>query len=778
MVPERAGRDANESAMLLQRMSALEAQFERLIERLDTVTTGKLAEALKPEPESGTAHTIPAKPGDDLTDINMETLGLFGLSMQTTGLNERRRALRHMHSFMPSADRVKLVLETFHREVRCSDSVLRPHYLEQCASDVAELRHHLSLQADHIAHMSLAAVTRLIYVEGLLFAIFGSTLFYARDLNMESLPLEYESMSAPSRFLKEAMIGLASLDGFTEPNIKLVEILCVLVWGLNSTRRVPIGMALHSQAVQIALLLNLHEEPPEDMPFEEARHRVQLYSELCIQDWKATTIIRRLPIIRHDKERLPSLFGTEAQQKKYLTPYGIKRLKMAYLYYRSSELAMPVKEDYAYVLRLHEETQEFRAHDVYDADSPSQSLKESKHGVDLYERMVDASLDYLLIRIHLPFYMRGWDDPSYRVSRDTCYNSARRLLRLFREAFSWKIPQTDAGSAKELYVPSEVSVMARMWFFCHWCTAAALLLLQHLTTLNERNEQPSWDSSRDVLVQDLCTMSRLLNYLSPVSSIAREGLEAMRRVAAHVMRREYSDDVGSAGHCILYWALQGLSARSQRGSATHANTAPMNVLQNMVASSGLSRDVYTTNSAVQSVPPTPTDGARPVGSSPSVSVAEAVLSASGSVPNGSTSSAGTPGSVPSVNTPLFGAAPPPLSQPAANDVDLDTFWARFRLPPEASMTEPPQEDAMKQFGYGDLPDPSALLMAPQPPLDLDADVTSILQQRDTMVPNFVNFNVGTIGSFTDDFIRSMDMYKTPAPGPGLAPGPPAPQGAL
>ena len=41
MVPERAGRDAPDNMMLLQRMASLESKFEQLIERIDTVTSPK-----------------------------------------------------------------------------------------------------------------------------------------------------------------------------------------------------------------------------------------------------------------------------------------------------------------------------------------------------------------------------------------------------------------------------------------------------------------------------------------------------------------------------------------------------------------------------------------------------------------------------------------------------------------------------------------------------------------------------------------------------------------
>lgn len=730
VVPERAGRDVNESAMMLQRMATLENQFERLLERLDNIQALANTNEAKPVPkEEVSMASAQNRRSEDLGDVTMESLGLFGMYFLPSGLKERQRALLHMHSFMLSPNMIELLFETFLSEVPCLQHFVDPAYLKVCSESIMELRKNMHADQNYVYSLDVQKITDYIYAEALSFAIFGTTLIVTRDIHLESLPMEYESISAHLRFFKEALIGMSSLSAFEEPDIRFVVIMTMLVWGLNATRKLPMGMTIHFQTVQIALLLDLNKDPPADMPEDEAKRRVRIYAELYVQDRFATTLLKRYPLIKKDPVRMPSLFGTDEEQSRYFTDCERHRLKVADLYCRSSELVLPLHDTYKYVCDLHEEAVHLQSLIPLSCENVPlcDALQEHKKA---YMIISDASLSYLLIRIHLPYYMRGWDDEAYQLSRDTCFSSARSLLRLFREAFSWKIPKPKGDGPVELYVPEEVSVTARMWFFCHWATAAALLLVQHLTILNEREDHPRWDASRESIVQDLCTMSRLLNYLSPISSIAREGLESMQRVAAHAMRQNFGTTTMSMGNCVMYWANRNLQRRPNTNASR--SSEPINVLNNMVHKTGISRDAY--------------DVAEKEG--------EAVRKVSTPAfdPSGTNTS---PGST-STATPMNSSGPG--MTPSMSETDLDTFWAKFSLPTDNPWMDLPNFPADVSM-LGNLPEPSSLLLPQTQSLGANMDISQALQPRDQLVPELTNFNIGTIGSFTDDFLRSIDNYK-------------------
>lgn len=723
VVPERTGRDTGDSAAVLTRISVLESKLDLILERLDG----------SPSPSCAAPRTPPATLTPIAGSWDLHCSDVLGCMDAESRLWHQRAALEHMYKSLPDPNVLSLLMHIFVKEIEWMSAVLTERRAQELLSEVATLRNQMSLDPTYIQRLSLEQVTHLIYVLAICFSICGIALLAARD-STHQIVMEGRVPSSHMRYFQDMLVGLRTMDILGEPKMEYVIAMSLLMCGLCASRPPASAATLVSQTVQVALLLGLDEEPPATMPLEDASCRVHLFAILCIHDWFLTTFIKRRPLILSDAKRLPSVFGTEMQRAKFLSPYHQMKLQIAHLYCRSSSMMMPTDEDYAYVQQLHKEAMSLQAqtkHIWNDAEN-GDTTNSVKH---LHRSFGITSLHYLMIRIHLPYYMRGWDDERYQLSRDACFSSARALLRLFRDAFSWKMPKNETGQSCESYIPTEFPVASRMWYFCHWCTAAAVLLLKHLTLLNERNEQPSWDPERESIVQDLCIMSRLLNYLAPVSTIAREGYDAMQRVATHIMQTDFDTSQTGLGNCVTHWADRIMPAQCSKRSKTE----PMMMLRSLVRHNDFS---------VSNVRTEPTHD---TSSSPYSSDSVSLPPSAASVPVPGFDS-GDPSSLPGMATPV----------PAMTASDFDTFWAKFAVPP---VGQPVQANtpANSLPVPSELPAPSSFLLPPENVMNMTSDVSSVVHPKDMLMGNPLNFNVGTIGPFTDDFIRSLDDYAKSGP---------------
>jgi len=724
VVPERTGRDTGDSGAVLQRLNLLEVKLDRILERMDGTATPASTAPCTP-PASMTSHRV---------GLDLHCADMLGYMEPDMYLRYRRDALEQMYKNLPEADVLSLLMHVFIKEIEWMSAILTERRAQELLSEVALLRKQVARHPTYIQRLTLEQVTHLIYILAICFSVCGIALPVARDAPHQ-IAMEGRVPPSHMRYFQDVLVGLRTMDTLEEPRMEFVIAMAILTCGLYTSRPPASAASLVSQTVQVALLLGLDEEPPDNMSFEDASCRVHLYAILCIHDWFLTTYIKRRPLILSDPKRLPSLFGTREQRGKFLSCYQQMKLEIAHLYCRSSSLMMPSSEDYAYVQQLHAEAMALQRqteviwNDVDDVDGAPNTMKHLQRTFGI------TSLHYLMIRIHLPYYMRGWDVKRYELSRDACFASARALLRLFREAFSWKMPKNETGQSCESYIPTEFPIASRMWFFCHWCTAAAVLLLKHLTLLNERNEQPSWDPERESIVQDLCIMSRLLNYLAPVSTIAREGYDAMQRVASHIMQMDFDNSQVGQDNCVTHWADRILPARCSQ----QPKTEPMMMLRSLVRHNDYS---------VSHMRSEPTYDA-----SSSSSPTEALPN-----PSGAAAASGS-GLTPSSTSSLPGMASP---VPAITTSDFDTFWGKFAVPP-AGHSDPPNMPANSLSVPNELPAPSSFLLPPQNLMHMNTDVSPVVYPMNMLLGNPLNFNVGSIGPFTDDFIRSLDNYAKSGP---------------
>ncbi|WFD32829.1 hypothetical protein MSPP1_003880 [Malassezia sp. CBS 17886] len=822
VVPEHAGRDANETAQVLQRLASVESQLERLLGALERGEGGGAPRAARHGAEDGCGRGCGGKgwaagggglaigggslapagpPADALRSPRADDLGcdgLFGLSWQSTSIESMRRTLVRMHSFLPGADEMVLLLDVYVKEIDWMQQIAGEQDVRARIDELVRFGARANTDAEFVQRLGPADAKHLIYSAALLFAVFGISLVFTRNLTFSKLYEEHGSTPVHGRFFHEALLGVSMLNVYEEPHIDFVVVLVFLVCGICSLRAPAVGVGLLNQAIQVALLLDLDTEPPASMPPAEATRRVQLYALLAIHDWFSTSTIKRYPQIRRDMERLPSVFGSEEQQRRHLSPFQMYKLKIAHLYCRSSALLMPMQEDYTYVCALHEETLAVRAQMPPNWSERGDAGTESPETTrELCLTMGTASLNYLLIRIHLQFYVRGWTDPRFLLSRDTCFSAARSLLRLFRDAFSWKVPAKPGGTATrsiDTQVPDELSIVARMWWFCHWSTAAALLLLKHLTILNERNEYPSWDPERESIVQDLCIMSRLLHYLSPVMSIARDGYVAMQRVAAHALRNSFDVPREVDDNCVANWADRIVQARL-RGTGKHGaaksctppdSAEPMSMLSDIVLDrrtraraphldesppSALRVDRHSSSGSSLNLPDTPHLVQSPAAAD-AASGSQFRLYTQSSALNTSSSDPQSADAAASRDSSASGS-----SSAGAADLltaDLDTFWAKFAAPTVSIPTPAsdndaggaPMADALTQSAVFDrlaanasLPDVSGPMLPSASAAGVSLDSAFLQQQKDRLTLNPFNFPMGSLGPIADDFLKSFETYS-------------------
>lgn len=703
----------NDSASMLQRINMIDTKLERLLDRLDSAG---------PIPTAPSSESKPSQAA--IWDLHVDEM--LGLTDPEAYLKHRCAALEHMYNNLPDPEIMAVLMRIFVNEIEWMAAILTEARTQELLSEVTVLRQKVTIQPNYLHKLNLEQVTHLIYVLAICFSIFGLGLLSSRD-SSHQIAMEGRVPASHFRYFQVVLMGLRTMDTLSEPRMEFVIAMVILLCGLCSSRPPASATFLLSHTVQVALLLNLDEEPSPSLPFEEAACRVHLYAILCIHDWFSTAFIKRRPLIMMDPKRLPSVFGTDEERSKYLTPYHQMKMRIAHLYCRTSSLMMPSDEDYAYVQQLHSEALALQKQTLrLRSDVAQEEVPNSmKH---LHRTFGNTSLHYLMIRIHLPYYMRGWDDPNYQLSRDACFSSARALLHIFRDAFSWKMPKKESGQSCESYIPTEFPVASRMWFFCHWCTAAAVLLLKHVTLLNERNEQPSWDLERESIVQDLCIMSRLLNYLAPVSSIAREGYDAMQRVAAHIMQTDFDTSQTVQDNCVTHWADRIMPSLYSR----RAKAEPMLMLKSLICNTEYSTTQNRQESAYG------TQGK---------SVPREAHTLSQSSTSATTPVSGTDRVPP---MPDLGAVSPITTS------DLDTFWAKFAVPAVDDQAPANISDNALPMQNGLLA--PSFLLPPQNLLHMPPDAFSMVNPKDMLMGNPLNFNIGSIGPFTDDFLRSLDNY--------------------
>ena len=744
VVPENAGRDAQDAALVLQKMSSVERQLERLMQRFEHVEAHLPASPARRTPDGERS----AKRARDVREMDAYAVGgLFGMSWEPTPVDCMRRTLLHMLAFVPTDLAARQFISAYERDVDWMSRVLTVDEVNERLDEMNAFRARLEEDPGAVHALGRAEVTRLIYTAAMLLSVFGLSLVFSRDVgHLTKLAADHGSMSVHERFFHEAQLGLSTLNVFEEPHIDFIVCMLLLSGGMCWNRSPAVSVSVLQQAIHVAMLLDLDVEPPESMPPREAMKRVHIFYMLCVQDWFSTTTTKRYPAIQADASRLPSVFGTPEEQSKYLSPNDQYKLSLAHLYSQASVLHLH-REDYAQTRQLHDETLRLKAR--IPQGWCESSLSEATRSIHMI--IGNAALDYFLIRIHLRYYLRGWDDPTYRLSRDTCFASARRLLHVFRAAFSWKVPPKapDAADKHSAWEgPDQVSVAARMWWFSNWGTAAALLLVKHLTILNERNETCGWDQERESIVQDLCIMSRLLQYLAPITAVAHDGYEAMQRVAAHALNETFHAPDDSDNY-VAHWAARILHDRARsagHGDGTRASAEPMSLLNNIMHSSEIIRD------ARADAGPSP-------GSKPPRDSLHSTPSLSGA------SSSAEPASAD-----VSRSYVPEASDERGNAECLDTFWAQFALPTLPAGPPAPALDAPGAGPIAPLPPPVPVPHAPEWLPDLSMlDPAFGVPQREHFAPSAFNMPMDTLGPLTDDFIRMFEGYsKQVNPGAGAS----------
>lgn len=552
-VPQSTGRDTKSIAEVMQRLSRLEALVERVAAAVDT----RAAEPPAPPAANPTPTSTPT-PAAAPAPTPAPGSTLFGLSAEHASDAALRRCVVDTCALLRDHTLVYRLCDLFCSEIDWMNHVL-DHETLVAHANTATL--HRSAAAGVAAGaLGRAQLTRVLLSQALLCAAMSNAIVYAKD-GASAPDLPRNVMELHGVCMHAALVCLSYLNVLEHPSLDLLCTLILLNQGFTAVRS-PLPMFILQQfAVHTAVMLGLDREPPVHLPAAEQVRRLELYALLCVFDWLFLTNYHRLGPDAESAERLPSLFDMHKRHP------GVKSNTMlifdiARLYRR---VCTP-PASYESVLDAHSSMLYLRRRVEAQMTHPDYA-RLSVHIKDLFVTKCYSLLDYIGLRLHLVYYMRGWDERAYRLSRDTCYVSAKNLLNFFRLVFSWHL-QGEAGITVE--TSAHKSTVLCIWSFCHWSIAAALLLMKHISILTERCTADFSPQECHSILQDLCIMSRILCALSPRISVAQEGYVAMQRVAG---RAEPTLPPGDASaNAVPAWAQQAASKLNELQTAEASST--------------------------------------------------------------------------------------------------------------------------------------------------------------------------------------------------------------
>ncbi|WFD34258.1 hypothetical protein MCUN1_001095 [Malassezia cuniculi] len=530
-------------AEVSQRLARLESLVERVVSALDA---GQI----------GTPQTMVSLP--DVPKLTESAL--FGFSTQPTSDTNIRFTIAQIHSQLPDPALIKKLCELFVKDVDWLRNVFNAESLQTHSNAVISLGQGDIMPV--LQHMRRADLSSLLMSEILMFAALGNAAIYSKD-GSALADIHEDPVELHRKYINIAVTGLQQIDILENPTIDQLLCIAMLISGQIAVRPPIASLMFHQIGYQIALSLRLDQEPPAALPRPEVLKRLELYAMLCYFDWFYSANFRRVCAIAEDKEKLPSLFNKEKRQPD-MNPTLMLIFDISRLYRRTCHEV----ETYEDVIDVHRTMVALRKEVEAHVNSVEVS-RLSSHIRNLLITKLYSLLDYLGLRLHLRFYMKGWDEPEYRLSRDACYMSAKNLLHFFRLAFSWQLPGafTEDSHVQEEYQNTIVCV----WSFCHWSIAGSLLLMKHITTLTDREDFSYSQHECEEILQDLCIMSRLLKALAPRLAVAREGYIAMQRVAKSSNIKRESEDLTK--NLVPFWAAHITNKRKKALSTSHANTS-------------------------------------------------------------------------------------------------------------------------------------------------------------------------------------------------------------
>jgi len=492
------------------------------------------------------------------------------LSFHSFDTHKTRELLLVIHSLLPTVQVMVTLVNTFLVNADSLDDIVGPSLAYQHLDHVIRLKEMLSDQTDTLFSFGQEQLQQYVYSCALCLVMFATASTYShsifRHLNNKSHLMDYIHVS---------LNGLALLDIYQAPNATFVLITALLLMHFMYALRPPIAAELLYQAMNVSALLGLNQEPPEHMGFDTAKRHVRWFALLCASDWDLMCIMERHPIIHVEKERFPSIFGTDEDRSRYLPKSLLCRLLCTRLSFRTASLSRSLHRTRHETLELHREILDAMAifQGVLDASASdnenSPHIVRSKYGL--------ASLHHLLIHLHAPYYVSAWDKEEFSLSKTTCFESALFLLHLFRDTFQCSLSAKDDGMSE-----GSLSRMANYFQFAsRWCCVAALLLVVHMTMSHEREFPRLADPNQKTIVEDLCTLSKILQFLSPVSVSAREGYIALQRASMHVMKTTHESPHPSNENGVLLWAkrLHDTQVAPQHSSSSE----PISLLTNVMS---------------------------------------------------------------------------------------------------------------------------------------------------------------------------------------------------
>ncbi|UZJ57623.1 hypothetical protein CBS101457_006943 [Exobasidium rhododendri] len=309
--------------------------------------------------------------------------------------------------------------------------------------------------------------------------------------------------------------ALEALDLEESPSLDCVRTYLLMTYCLSAVRSPAAGMSALWHAIRIAFSMQLDCDPVDNFTVAEGTDRTRLFASLCVLDWLHAGDVKRHYLISPDNCTVTHHFGIGSSSTVITKALRIK-LAIGSI---SRKVLKFDDDEYGNLLLLKQLDTELKV-------LKNMCLHLDRSGDNKYQvKGLEMSIEWQLLKLHQPYYARGWKEEAYFFSKESCITVALSIVEQFHSAFFWLIPQ-DQLSLLPRQPTAQEQVYTRVWLVSHSCISASIFLLEHTQMLEQYPDLKS-SSMRERIFEDLVTTRYLLQTIASRSTIATNGITAL-----------------------------------------------------------------------------------------------------------------------------------------------------------------------------------------------------------------------------------------------------------
>ncbi|KDN42073.1 hypothetical protein K437DRAFT_275251 [Tilletiaria anomala UBC 951] len=460
----------------------------------------------------------------------------------------REGVLWKILDLLPDTQTVRKLCEVYFRDASFLHYCVDPDIFWNRLREHEEMR--LMWKGRSKMHWGAQLRSELTFV-ALILAMASCALLYTDDQEqLSALNAKFESPIAT--FIDAAMRALDAVESVQYPSADSVRSEILIGHVVSAARGSNLGLLASVMTIQNGICANLDLEPPAHISRTEMLDRMRVWVNLCMSDWFGSTSSRRMCMIPDGSENkggspTPSfLYSNSAWDIASIDgpwPVELKiRFEMGRILRKASErqqmddesgfqLTMGLQKRFESLTRTI--PAELRVDVLAD---PDQICKEPFDGKRMFWRqcMMACLSEIVIMSLHRRYYVQGWLDPRYRISRDLCFKSAHAFVLLFLEISAVSLPIEELMSRPKHEAPqilkSKRGFIARGSFLARLATSGALLLQHHVFMMDAHPDQASVQdlNQRNTFVAKLRKLKQILLLLGPDLSIPPSEISALQ----------------------------------------------------------------------------------------------------------------------------------------------------------------------------------------------------------------------------------------------------------